>query len=122
MQSLLLIMLGSALGGGLRYALAELVIGTPEPGRFPWGILSVNLLGCFLLGFLSQTTPSPSMKQFWGSGVAGGFTTYSTYNAQTVALFSFSPPLACLYLVVTLTGGLTAHQLGAQLALFVTRS
>lgn len=121
MPALLTVMLGSALGGGFRYALAELVIGPPETGRFPWGILMVNLLGCFFLGFLSGTVPSTFAKLFWGTGVAGGFTTYSTYNAQTVALFSLSPPLAGAYLVATLTGCMVAHLLGTQSALLLAR-
>jgi fluoride exporter len=59
---------------------------------FPWGTLAVNLIGSFLLGLVMQvslTTDllSPTLRLAIATGVLGGFTTYSSFNYETLRLF-----------------------------------
>ena len=57
---------------------------------FPYGTLAVNVIGSFLLGVIMQagldtTLLSPTARVVLGTGVMGGFTTYSTFNYETTA-------------------------------------
>lgn len=91
MSRFLWICLGGAAGTGARYLLSGWVlvaIGT----RLPWGTLAVNLLGSFLLGGLMELSlatnlVSPALRLALTTGFLGGFTTYSTFNYETLAYF-----------------------------------
>lgn len=84
------IALGSALGGVLRYLLGGAIQRAAGPG-FPVGTMIVNLSGSFLLGFLLRyaTHPpslTPEVRAFLTVGLCGGYTTFSTFSAETVTL------------------------------------
>lgn len=86
------VMLGGALGSAVRYALA-LGIDVRTEGVFPWGTLTVNILGSFLIGLcMAATDPdgpmaiSATVRAFLMIGVFGGFTTFSSFSLQTVQL------------------------------------
>lgn len=88
-MKLFYIAFGGAIGALLRYAISGL------PHRyfesiFPWGTLTVNLLGAFAIGFLwgafERTTVSPSLKTFLFIGILGAFTTFSTYSLESINL------------------------------------
>jgi CrcB protein len=88
MYRFLLICLGGAVGTGARYLIA---IGAPRVlgSSFPYATLTVNIVGSFLLGVtmhvgLSTNLMSPSLRLVLASGVLGGFTTYSTFNYETI--------------------------------------
>ncbi len=91
MQRFFWICLGGAAGTGARYALSGwvlLVFGT----AFPWGTLAVNLIGSFLLGatmHMALTTNwiAPALRLALTTGFLGGFTTYSTFNYETLQYF-----------------------------------
>lgn len=79
-----------ALGAVSRYAL-DGWISDRNSGQFPWGTMTVNLLGAFLLGiFVAQTTErlvaDPNWRLAIGVGFLGAFTTFSTYAYETVKL------------------------------------
>ena len=84
----LLICLGGAVGTGARYAMslwAASMIGA----EFPFGTLIVNVGGSFLLAFLMHVATatellSPDLRLMLTTGVMGGFTTYSTFNYETI--------------------------------------
>lgn len=90
MTRFLLICLGGALGTGARYLLSVWI--TRNAGSpFPYGTLAVNVIGSFLLGLvmqLSLSTPAVSAdaRLILGTGILGGFTTYSAFNYETLAL------------------------------------
>ena len=91
MARFLQICLGGAIGTGCRYLLSGWLLRTLGPS-FPFGTLAVNVAGSFLLGALmtvSLTTESfnPTTRLFLATGVLGGFTTYSTFNYETLAYF-----------------------------------
>ena len=84
MGRLALISLGGALGTAARYLLSVWLLRTLGPA-FPYGTLAVNVIGSFLLGVIMQagldtTVLSPTARVVLGTGVMGGFTTYSTFN------------------------------------------
>jgi CrcB protein len=88
MYRLLLVCVGGAIGTGARYVIATTaprLFGT----SFPYGTLVVNVLGSFLLGVIMQvglttTLMSPTARVVLATGVMGGFTTYSTFNYETM--------------------------------------
>ncbi|MGD0187145.1 MAG: fluoride efflux transporter CrcB [Roseiarcus sp.] len=86
------VMLGSALGGGARYLFSG--VASHQFGEtFPWGTLIVNVTGSFIIGFFSTLT-GPDGRVFVGSearqfvtiGLCGGYTTFSSFSLQTLAL------------------------------------
>lgn len=90
MLKLILIFIGSGLGGVLRYALTGWVQSwTTE--SFPSGTLAVNVIGCLAIGFLSAAFAGPVLirEEFRIAlliGLLGGFTTFSTFGSETFSL------------------------------------
>ncbi|HEX4441392.1 MAG TPA: fluoride efflux transporter CrcB [Thermoanaerobaculia bacterium] len=121
MSRLAWICLGGALGTGARYLLSGFA--AAELGTvFPWGTLAVNVIGSLLLGAimhvgLTTSLLSPTLRMTLGTGVLGGFTTYSTFNYETLRqLQDGAWPLALTYVGVTLFGCLAAGWAGVTLA------
>jgi CrcB protein len=105
----LLICLGGAFGTACRYGMqtwAKEALGGP----FPWGTLGVNLIGSFFISLimvvgLETQAMSVTTRMVLVTGVMGGFTTYSSFNYETLALFQDgSPKLAALNVGATLLG------------------
>jgi CrcB protein len=91
MYKLLLIALGGALGTLARYGTHVLAKGAGERLAFPVATLAVNLLGCFLIGFLQGALVErwPVREEYRLMlivGFLGGFTTFSTFGWDTAAL------------------------------------
>lgn len=89
MSTVLVVALGSGVGGALRY-LAGLFLQRPGV-TFPVATLAINILGSFALGLvlrmgLDPSTMSASTRAFLTAGVCGGFTTFSTFSAESLAL------------------------------------
>ena len=85
-------MLGSALGGALRYFLSGL-IGNWLGASFPWGTVLVNISGSFAIGFFATLTGpdgravvGPHGRLFFMTGICGGYTTFSAFSLQTLNL------------------------------------
>lgn len=85
----LLIAVGGAAGSLLRYLVGGAVQRT-SAGGFPVGTMFVNVSGCFLIGILLRQflnmQLSPELRAFLIVGFCGGFTTFSTFSAETVGL------------------------------------
>ena len=92
MVTYLWIGLGSALGGMARYWCSGIV--AERIGEtFPWGTLTVNVVGSFIIGFFATLTApdgrlliGSNARQFVMIGVLGGYTTFSSFSLQTLAL------------------------------------
>jgi CrcB protein len=89
MERLAWVCLGGAVGSGARYLVSGWVIDRLGSG-FPWGTLCVNVVGSFLLGVIMRVAIatdwiSPTMQLALTVGVLGGFTTYSSFNYETIA-------------------------------------
>ena len=117
-----LVCLGGAVGTGARYAIGNLVLALPAAAGFPWHTLAVNVIGSFALSFLGHVGlatefVSPTARAVLATGVLGGFTTYSSFNYETLGLFEQGATiLAALNLVGTVFGCLLAGLLGAAAA------
>ena len=89
--------------------------------RFPWGTLAVNVAGSLVLGFLlgaslARTGAAPAARAFWGIGILGAFTTFSTFSYETVALLQVGDWKAAAANVALNVGlGLAAVVLGLRL-------
>lgn len=88
----LFVFMGAAFGGVFRYWLSDIVQKHLSP-FFPYGTLTVNIVGSFFLGviifyFDQRALISPQMKLFLTIGFCGGFTTFSTFSYETLALFN----------------------------------
>jgi CrcB protein len=85
----LLIAVGGAAGSVLRYLIGGAVQRT-SVGGFPVGTMFVNVSGCFLIGILLRQflnmQVSPELRAFLIVGFCGGFTTFSTFSAETLGL------------------------------------
>lgn len=108
---------GGVLGALARYGLTETV--RPGPNGFPWATFAVNVLGCFAIGvLLAVLSPRshPLLRPFLGTGILGGFTTFSTYAVDTEHLLGHRPAVAILYFFGTLVAALAAVRLGEAAA------
>ncbi len=89
MFKFLLIAIGGVFGALLRYWLSGLVHRYFD-GSFPWGTLSVNLVGAGIIGFLwgifEETTIPANLRFLFFVGFLGSFTTFSTYALETFNL------------------------------------
>ena len=113
----LFIALGGAVGSAARYQLGEW-LQRRTGGEFPWGTLAVNAIGSFVLAALMlvalrTNALSPTARLALGTGVLGGFTTYSTFNHETLEFIARGAwGTAGFYVVATLLGCFAAGTLG----------
>jgi len=90
MINYLLVIAGSAIGGGLRYWLSNDVY-KYLPVTFPYGTLAINIIGSFILGIIififdEKELLNNQVKIFLTIGFCGGFTTFSTFSLETFNL------------------------------------
>ena len=119
-MTLVLVALGGAAGSILRY-LTDRKVQQWRDSPFPFGTLTVNIAGSFVLGFLSGwllhgAEPS-SVRALVAVGFCGGLTTFSTFGYETVRLVLEKTRLyAVLNVLATVAAGLTSGALGLLLA------
>lgn len=115
-MTVLLVAAGAAVGAPLRYLL-DSAVQTRHDSVFPWGTLTVNVLGCLILGMLTGLPASPAVSALVGVGFCGTLTTYSTFSYETLRLLrSRAWLLAGLNVTVSLVAGLGAAYLGIAIA------
>ena len=89
--NILVVALGGALGSVSRYLLGTWAQTISRSIDFPYGTLTVNLIGCFVIGFLSQLAETrgaftSESRLLIFIGVLGGFTTFSSFGNDTINL------------------------------------
>ncbi|WAA66635.1 fluoride efflux transporter FluC [Microbacterium oxydans] len=113
LRRVLLVALGGTIGTAARLGLGLLL---PDAGGIPVAVLVANVVGALLIGILAARLPaSTDLRLLLGTGVLGGFTTYSAFMTGTVALWTDAPLLAVAYAVGSLVLGLAAAALGLRL-------
>lgn len=116
--------------GGVLGTLARFLLGgwiqSWVGAAFPWGTLSVNLLGSFVLGLTMRgaelSSLSPELRALIGIGFCGAFTTFSTFTFETFALLQAGAWVrASLYAFGSVGTGLLAMVLGLSTANLLLR-
>lgn len=117
---------GGAIGAVCRYLVGVLVgrVGADAAfwGAFPLSTFIANVLGCFVIGFLSVAFDGPlagkdQARLFAITGIMGGFTTFSTFSLETVTLFQDGAwGMAALNVVLSLAACLAGVVLGRMAA------
>ena len=119
-MTVLLVALGAAVGAPLRY-FTDRTVQARHDSVFPWGTLTVNVVGSLLLGLVLGGAAaggiSPAIVAGVGVGFCGALTTYSTFGFETVRLAEQG---SVLYgfgnIIVSLAAGLAAAWLGLTIA------
>ncbi|EYT57873.1 hypothetical protein D514_0117190 [Microbacterium sp. UCD-TDU] len=112
-RRILLVAAGGTMGTAARLGLGLVL---PDTGGFPVAVLIANVVGALLIGVLAARLPaSADLRLMLGTGVLGGFTTYSAFMTGTLDLWTGAPVLAIVYAVGTLVLGLGAAALGLHL-------
>jgi fluoride exporter len=107
------VFIGGGIGATVRYYLSGAVYEF-LPSNFPYGNLVVNVLGCFIIGFLmvifeERFITDPRLRLFLTIGILGGFTTFSSFSYETVALLRDAEVLrACINVIASVFGCLGA--------------
>jgi CrcB protein len=116
-KRLILVILCGGLGSGARYLLGGWVMSFAGP-RFPFGTITINLIGSFLIAAIMAVSLNSNLiggdlRVALTTGVMGGFTTYSSFNYESLALFQQGAVLlGLLNILVTVFGCLIAGWLG----------
>ena len=118
-MSLLLVIAGAAVGAPLRY-LSDRAIQGRHDTVFPWGTLTVNVVGSLILGILTGAVTagraSPQVQLAVGTGFCGALTTYSTFSFETLRLLEDDARLfAAANVVASIVAGLVSAFLGVAI-------
>lgn len=127
MTNILLVGVGGFLGSALRYLVGGYVQQFSKSVNFPYGTLAVNLVGCFLIGFLAQLAESRGAftneaRLFVFIGILGGFTTFSSFGNETLNLMRDNQMLSAFANIgANVMLGLLAVWLGRALSYLIWR-
>lgn len=119
-KTIVYVAIGSAAGGVGRLLLQQYVQGRIN-STFPYGTLSVNLIGCFLIGIVIGLADkgnilSPQARVFLSVGICGGFTTFSSFIAENHSMLQDGEILnTFIYVAVSVIAGLVLTALGVLL-------
>ncbi len=114
---LLMVVVGGAIGVAARAFVTVPLGALPHPLVVPGATLLVNLAGSLLLGVVVGRLGDrrPLLRAFVGTGVLGGFTTYSAFAVQTVTVSTAAPLVGVAVMAASLFGGLVCAALGLRL-------
>lgn len=112
------IFIGGGLGSVMRYGLQLMLHERIVPYNFPWATFSVNVVGSFLIGLFYAVSAkfniSDEVRLFLTAGLCGGFTTFSTFSNDSVAMMKHGDGTLCIiYILLSVVAGMMACWLGA---------
>lgn len=116
-KSILTVGVGSFFGGALRYLISTLMKGSCCAG-FPWGTLTVNLLGCLaigvILGLFGRCNGAASAwSLLLATGFCGGFTTFSTFANESLQMIQSGNVWSCIgYVAISVVLGVLLVAVG----------
>jgi len=120
MQHLLIVAMGGALGSGMRHLVNLASLRLFGPG-FPWGTLTVNIVGSLAMGLFVELLArrfggSAELRLFVATGILGGFTTFSAFSLDVAVLYERGAVVqAALYVAACLVAAILALFLGMWL-------
>lgn len=119
-MTLVLVMLGAAVGAPMRY-LTDRAVQSRHETAFPWGTFTVNMIACLILGVVTGAVLAGSaphdVQALLGTGLCGALSTYSTFSYESVRLAEQgSRFFALANIAASITAGLGAALLGAAVA------
>lgn len=127
LANIFLVGAGGFLGSVLRYLVSGWVQQSAKTLDFPYGTLAVNVIGCFVIGFLAQLAESRGLftsesRLFVFVGILGGFTTFSSFGNETLNLARDSQMMNALANIgANLLVGLFAVWLGRAVSYLIWR-
>jgi fluoride exporter len=103
-SEIILVFVGGGFGSTVRFLLGRWV-NAWHNHHFPFGTLSVNIVACLVLGYVigiadHRQLISPAARLFWTVGFCGGFSTFSTFSAETLTLIQGGFHLSTVIYVV----------------------
>jgi CrcB protein len=109
MRLLLLASVGGAVGAAMRYLLSFAFLSFERLAAFPWATLTINVSGSVLMGalvgvFLRHWPDAVGMRIFLTTGILGGFTTFSAFAMEVVALTERGQPTAAIVYAMASVG------------------
>ncbi|MEX0953787.1 MAG: fluoride efflux transporter CrcB [Rhizobiaceae bacterium] len=113
MYHLLVVAAGGAVGASMRHLLNLASLRLIGP-TFPWGTLTINIVGSFAMGVFIEllarrTGASPELRLFVATGVLGGFTTFSAFSLDVVVLWERGAHAAAAgYVAASVAGAVAA--------------
>jgi CrcB protein len=116
-RSLILVGAGSFVGGISRY-LTQQFVQKHYPSSIPLGTLSVNIIGCFIIGIIYALADrgnflSPTMRLLLATGFCGGYTTFSSFAYENISLMQVGAFFyTSLYVLLSIVIGFAAVYLG----------
>jgi CrcB protein len=118
--TLLLVVVGAVVGAPLRY-LTDRAVQSRHDSLFPWGTLTVNVVGSLILGVLAGGATAGAIPgsaiTLLGTGLCGALTTYSTFGYETLRLAEDGARIyAALNVAISVAAGLGAASLGWAVA------
>lgn len=119
-KNILFVVLGSGIGGGSRFIIAE-IIKQKLAIKFPLGTFLINITGCLIIGMVlgfysKQTTETSAVKLLLTTGFCGGFTTFSAFAAENIYLIKSGNQLtAFLYITLSVVLGILATFVGSTI-------
>ncbi|QNE21913.1 fluoride efflux transporter CrcB [Kribbella qitaiheensis] len=119
-MNLLLVIVGAAIGAPLRY-LTDRAVQSRHDSVFPWGTITVNVVGCVVLGIVGGAASTASVPHevqlLVGTGFCGALTTYSTFSYETLRLIEQDAKFfAAANVVTSIVAGLGGAFLGVAIA------
>ena len=120
LQHALLVLIGSAVGGGLRFFIGS-IIQQKLITKFPLGTFAVNIIGCFVMGLVfgfadKNTSNQLNITLLLATGFCGGFTTFSAFAYENIILIKQqSSLLALAYILLSVTVGILCVKWGMSI-------
>lgn len=101
-KNISLVVLGSATGGTLRYLLSLFFL-AKGLNKFPWATLSVNLIGCFIIGIIyaviEKSNQGENIRLLLATGFCGGFTTFSAFAIENLQLLKLEATTTAIFYI-----------------------
>ncbi|NMJ44145.1 fluoride efflux transporter CrcB [Roseomonas sp. JC162] len=104
MTAVLLVAIGGAAGSVLRYLTSVAALEWLGPA-FPWGTLTVNAVGSFVIGAMAGAGVEGNARFLLVTGLLGGFTTFSAFSLEATMLWERAPVLSVAYVAASVALG-----------------